>query len=110
MTAPSPSALEVTLHEHVARGEIGGLVAVASRPGQRTRCIAIGRRDVERDLPVARDTIFRIASLTKPVTSVAALALLDEGLFDLDEPITRIAPELAELRVLRNPEGPLDET
>jgi CubicO group peptidase (beta-lactamase class C family) len=110
MTAPSPSALEATLHEHVARGELAGLVSLASRPGRPLRCIAIGRRDVQRDLPVARDTIFRIASLTKPVTSVAALTLLDEGLFDLDEPITRVAPELAELRVLRDAEGPLDDT
>ena len=50
------------------------------------RGIAIGRRDVERDLPVTRDTIFRIASMTKPVTTVAALTLLDEGRFGLDEP------------------------
>ena len=110
MTAQSASSLEATLHEHVARGEIGGLVALASRPGQPTRCIAIGRRDVERDLPVTRDTIFRIASLTKPVTSVAALTLLDRGRFELDEPITRVAPELGSLRVLRNPEGALGDT
>ena len=70
----------------------------------------MGRRDVGRDLPVTRDTIFRIASLTKPVTSVAALAVLDEGRFDLDEPIARVAPELASLRVLEDPEGPLDRT
>lgn len=110
MTAQSASALEATLLEHVARGELAGLVALASRPGQPTRCIAIGRRDVQRDLPVARDTIFRLASLTKPVTSVAALTLLDQGRFELDEPITRVAPELASLRVLRNPEGSLDDT
>src|SRR6185295_11082550 len=58
----------------------------------------------------ARDTIFRIASLTKPITSVAALTLLDEGGFALDDPITRVAPELADLRVLRNSEGPLEDT
>ncbi len=61
-------------------------------------------------LPVTRDTIFRIASLTKPVTTVAALTLLDEGRFGLDEAITRYAPELANLRVLVDPEGPLDGT
>ena len=103
-------AVEATLHEYVARGEIAGLVALAWHPGQPTRCVATGRRDVERDLPVARDTIFRIASLTKPVTSVAALTLLDEARFDLDDPITRVAPELATLRVLRHPDGALDAT
>jgi CubicO group peptidase (beta-lactamase class C family) len=61
-------------------------------------------------LPVERDTLFRIASLTKPVTTVAALTLLDEGRFELDEPITRCAPEFTRMRVLRHPEGPLDET
>lgn len=74
------------------------------------RSVSVGRRDVDRDLPVTRDTIFRIASLTKPVTTVAALAMLDAGRFRLDEPITRLAPELAHLRVLASPEGSLNET
>ena len=106
----SSSALEAALHEYVSRGEVAGVVALVSRRGQPTRCLALGRRDVARDLPVTRDTIFRIASLTKPVISVAALTLLDDGSFDLDEPITRVAPELEKLRVLRHPEGPLDDT
>src|SRR5690348_2520490 len=110
MPSPSTSALEAALHDHVARGELAGLVALAWRPGEPTRCIALGRRDVQRDLPIARDTIFRLASLTKPVTSVAALTLLDEGRFALDDPITRVAPELRDLRVLRHPEGALDDT
>jgi CubicO group peptidase (beta-lactamase class C family) len=104
------ASLETTLHEHVARGELAGVVALAWRPGQPTRAFVVGRRDVARDLPVARDTIFRIASLTKPVTTVAALTLLDEGRFGLDEPITRVAPELENVRVLQDPEGPLDHT
>ena len=110
MSAPSASTLESTLHDHVAKGELGGLVALAWCPGQPARCIAIGRRDVQLDLPVSRDTIFRIASLTKPVTSVTALTLFDDGLFDLDDPITGVAPELGTLRVLKHPEGPLDDT
>jgi CubicO group peptidase (beta-lactamase class C family) len=104
------SALENAFHEHVARGELSGVVALVWRPGQPTRGIAVGRRDVDCDLPVMRDTIFRVASLTKPITSVAALTLLDEGRFELDDPITRVAPEFEDLRVLRDPEGPLDDT
>ena len=69
----------------------------------------IGRRELETGLPVAPDTIFRIASMTKPITTVAALMLLEEGRFDLDTPITRDAPELARLLVLRDPEGPLED-
>ena len=106
----STSVLESTLYEHIARGELAGFVALVWRPGQPIRTIAIGRRDVDRDLPVTRDTIFRIASATKPITTVAALTLLDEGRFGLDDPITRVAPELGNLRVLTDPKGPLDHT
>jgi len=69
-----------------------------------------GWRDIEHRLPVERDTIFRIASMTKPITSLAALILLDEGRFALNDPITRYAPEFSHMRVLRSPDGPLDET
>jgi CubicO group peptidase (beta-lactamase class C family) len=70
----------------------------------------VGWRDVEANQPVERDTIFRIASMTKPITSVAALMLVDEGRIALADPITRVAPEFSHLRVLRSPDGPLDET
>jgi CubicO group peptidase (beta-lactamase class C family) len=70
----------------------------------------VGRRDLGSGLPVERDTIFRIASMSKPVTTVAALTLVDEGRLALDEPITTWVPELAHLRVLRDASGPLDQT
>lgn len=110
MKTESASTLETTFHELVARGELAGIVALVWRPGQAIRRIAIGRRDVDRELPVTCDTIFRIASLTKPITTVAALTLLDEGRFGLDDPITRVAPELGNLRVLEDPKGPLEHT
>jgi CubicO group peptidase (beta-lactamase class C family) len=110
MTAQSIASLESALHEYIARGEMAGIVALISRPGQPICRLAIGRRDVERDLPIAHDTIFRIASATKPITTVAALALFDAGRFALGDPIARVAPELANLRVLRDPKGPLDDT
>jgi CubicO group peptidase (beta-lactamase class C family) len=69
-----------------------------------------GFQSIENRTPLAGDTIFRIASMTKPVTTVAALMLLDEGRFELDDPISVCAPELARMPVLRDPEGPLDET
>jgi CubicO group peptidase (beta-lactamase class C family) len=110
MAALPASALATTLREHVDRGELAGFVGLAWRPGQPARAMVMGRRDVERDLPMTRDTIFRVASLTKPVTSVAALTLADEGRFGLDDPITVAAPELAHLRVLEDSDGPLDRT
>ncbi len=60
--------------------------------------------------PVARDSMFRIASVTKLVTGAATLALVGEGLFSLDEPVDRLVPELADRRVLRRMDAPLDDT
>ena len=59
---------------------------------------------------VRRDSLFRIASITKPVTGAATLALVRDGLLDLDEPVGRLLPELAAPRVLRRMDGPLDAT
>ena len=103
-------AIADTITGPVAAGELAGAAALVWRKGQGVRAAMVGRRDLNSGAPIERDTIFRIASLTKPVTTVAALMLLDEGLFELDEPITAYAPELAQMRVLRHPEGPLDET
>ena len=94
----------------VAAGELAGAAALVWRKGEGARAAVVGRRDLNSGAPIERETIFRIASLTKPVTTVAALTLLDEGRFELDEPITTCAPELAQMRVLRDPQGPLDET
>jgi CubicO group peptidase (beta-lactamase class C family) len=102
-------SIQNALARHVDAGELAGASALVWRDRQ-TTIATVGRRDLTTDQPVERDTIFRIASMTKAVTTVAALTMLDEGRFALDEPITRSAPELARMRVLRNPEGPLDDT
>ena len=70
----------------------------------------MGWRDKEAGLPVERDTLFRIASMSKPVTAAAAMMALEERGLALDEPITPWAPEFADMRVLRAPDGPLDQT
>ena len=103
-------SIEQAILPGVEAGELAGAAALVWRDGAVLESAAIGRRDLMSGLPVERDTIFRIASLSKPVTAVAALMLLDEGRFDLDEPITRCAPELARMRVLRDPDSPLDQT
>jgi Beta-lactamase len=59
--------------------------------------------------PVPRDAIFRVASMTKPITAVAAMMLVEEGKLRLDEPIDRLAPELAHRCVLKRMDGPLDD-
>jgi CubicO group peptidase (beta-lactamase class C family) len=107
---PSHNPIETAILREVDAGQLAGAATLIWRDGRVVQTAAVGRRDLETGLPVERDTIFRVASLTKPVTTVAALMLLDEGRFDLDEPITRCAPEFARMRVLRDPEGPLDQT
>ena len=102
-------AIEPAIQPYVDAGELAGAATLVWRDGI-TQTTTSGRRDLATGLPVERDTIFRIASMTKPVTTVAALILLDEGRFALDDPIARCAPEFAGVRVLRDPNGPLDET
>jgi CubicO group peptidase (beta-lactamase class C family) len=103
-------SIEQAILPAVAFGELAGAAALIWRNGAVRQTAAVGRRDLVSGLPVERGTIFRIASLTKPITTAAALMLLDEGRFDLDEPIAHCAPELAHMRVLRDPNGPLDQT
>lgn len=104
------TSIEGVLTRHVDAGDLAGAAALIWRHGRVSDVAAVGKRDLRTGLPVERDTMFRIASMTKAVTTVAALTMLDEGRFRLDEPITHCAPELARMRVLRNPEGPLDQT
>lgn len=106
----SPSAaVQSQIDLLVATGQMAGAVTLAWRSG-RASARVYGWRDVERRAPMRRDTIFRIGSLTKPVTAVAALMLHEEGRFDLDDPVSDWAPEFAEMLVLRHAEGPLDDT
>jgi len=107
---PQEDSIDAALQEYVGTGALAGAATLVWRAGRVVQTATVGRRDLATNLPVERDTIFRIASMSKPVTSAAALTLYDEGRFELDEPITRLAPELARLRVLRDPNGPLEET
>jgi CubicO group peptidase (beta-lactamase class C family) len=93
----------------VERGEVPGLVALVHRRGH-THVVALGTTEAGGDTPMSRDTLFRIASLTKPVTAVAALILVEECRLRLDDPVDDLLPELADRRVLRRVDGPLDDT
>ena len=89
------------LDRHVSSGLVPGAVALLAR-GSETHVVACG--------DVGRDTIFRIASMTKPVTAVAAMICVEECLLRLDDPVDDLLPELAGRRVLVDASGPLDET
>ena len=103
----------VRLHDIMARdvahGAAPGLVSVISRRGE-AEIDAIGMTALGSRQAMRPDTIFRISSMTKPVTAVAALILLEECVLRLDEPVERFLPELANRRVVRRIDGPVDDT
>src|ERR1043166_3717342 len=102
--------IATAIESMVAAGAFAGAATLVWRGGKIVQVGTVGWRDMEAGLPIERDTIFRIASMTKPITSTAALMLFDEGRFALDDPITRWAPEFSHTRVLRSPNFPLDQT
>jgi CubicO group peptidase (beta-lactamase class C family) len=93
---------------HVGPDRAPGLV-LAAASGDDVHVEALGVLSLGGP-PVRRDSLFRIASTTKPITGAATMALVDEGLLSLDEPVGRLLPELAAPRVLRRMDGPLDDT
>jgi CubicO group peptidase (beta-lactamase class C family) len=84
---------------YVDDGKLAGVLTLVSRRGQVVHCEARGSADVEAGTPMAADTVVRIYSMTKPVTSVALMALHEEGRFQLDDPVSRFIPAFADLRV-----------
>ena len=94
----------------VASGRVPGYVA-GVRIGGRTEVHAGGRRAVESDSPaMTEDSLFRIASVTKPMGAALTLSLVQDGVLALDDPIERWLPEAAKARVLVAPDAPLDQT
>ncbi len=100
--------LEDIVEAAVAQGDAPGVVAAVAR-GDETYVTAAGVQTVGGP-PVRPDTLFRISSVTKPVTAAVVLSLVEAGAIGLDEPVDRLLPELADRRVLRRPDGPLDDT
>ncbi|EYF00812.1 serine hydrolase domain-containing protein [Chondromyces apiculatus] len=94
---------------HVARGAMPGLVTLISRRGE-VHVDAVGMKAVAGSDPMRRDTLFRIASMTKPMTAAAAMILVEECTLRLDDPVDRLLPELADRRVLKRLDGALDDT
>jgi CubicO group peptidase (beta-lactamase class C family) len=94
---------------HVGPGRLPGLITLVAR-GEDVQIDMIGTPSFVDDSPLRRDAIVRIASLTKPITAVATLCLVEQGLLALDEPIDELVPELADRRVLRAVDAELDDT
>ena len=100
--------LEAALSPYVESGRIPGLVALVAR-GEDVEVVALGTQGTS-GTPMRRDSIFRGASITKPLTAALTMALVEDGLIDLDAPVDDLLPELAEPRVLRALDSPIDDT
>lgn len=101
---------QASIQEAIDAGLLAGAVTLVWRRGDVLQVNVLGHRDVDAKLPMQRDTIFRIASMTKPVTVAAALSLAEEGKLRLTDPVATWLPELADMRVLVDPHGELDKT
>src|SRR5262245_4860446 len=93
----------------VAGGQLPGLVTVLAR-GDDVVVDPIGHFGLDGAEPMRRDTVFRIASMTKPLAAAAAMTLVEDGTLSLSDPVDRWLPELADRRVLAAVDGPLDQT
>jgi CubicO group peptidase (beta-lactamase class C family) len=87
---------------YVDDGRLPGWLSLVARGGQIAHLSTYGKRDVEAGLPVETDTLFRIYSMTKPITSVAAMMLYEEGAFELKDPVSRFIPSFADARVYKS--------
>ena len=100
--------LHDVLNAHVGDGPVPGAVALVAR-GDRLEVAAVGSVDADGSAPMARDSIFRIASISKPLTAAAVMVLVDDGRIALDDPVGRWLPELESPVVVRTPDAPVDD-
>ena len=107
MSAQRLARIRTAMQRYVDRGEVPGMVTLVARKGQVVHFEAVGHRDAEAKTPITTDTIFRIASMTKPITSVALMMLYEEGHFLLSDPIEKWLPEFSDMKVLEP--APADE-
>lgn len=102
------TTLHDVLRPYVDDGTVPGAVALVAR-GDQVEVAAVGSMDVDGSAPMARDSIFRIASITKPITAAAVLMLVEDGRVALDDPVGKWLPEIAEPMVVRTPSSPVDD-
>jgi CubicO group peptidase (beta-lactamase class C family) len=108
LTAAGLDRLDSVVDENIGDDKVPGLAALVAR-GEQVHVRAAGQLSIG-GAPVTRDSLFRIASTTKPIAAATAMALVDEGLIGLDDPVDKLLPELAGRPVLRALDGPVDDT
>jgi CubicO group peptidase (beta-lactamase class C family) len=102
------SNLHDILQTYVGNGSVPGAVGLMAR-GDRVEVAAAGSADIDGTFPMARDSIFRVASITKPITAAAVMMLVEDGRIALEDPVRQWLPELASPAVVRTPASPVDD-
>ena len=103
MQAATLAQIPQRMREFVARKQTAGAVTLVARRGRIVHLEAVGQADVEHQTPIEKDTIFAIASMTKPITATAVMILQDEGKLSVDDPASKYVPALADVAL---PTGP----
>ena len=91
--------IDAVMQRYVERGELAGLITTVARRGETVHLEKFGWMDIEARKPMQFDTIFRIASMTKPITSVAVMMLYEEGHLHLNTPVSKFIPAFKDARV-----------
>jgi len=105
MSIAALNSATARLQKHIDDGDIAGVVAAVARDGKLVYQVALGKLDRERDADMQEDALFRIYSMSREITSVAALRLFEEGAFKFDDPVSKYLPEFSDQRVLLNSES-----
>ncbi|AXB42907.1 serine hydrolase domain-containing protein [Amycolatopsis albispora] len=100
--------LQQLLDTHVTTGSVPGAVALVAR-GDEVKIRTAGYADIETATPMAADSIFRLASISKPIVAAAVLVLVEAGVLTFDDPVAKWLPELGSPMVVRTPGGPVDD-
>ncbi|QTD57732.1 beta-lactamase family protein [Parasphingorhabdus cellanae] len=108
-TTPFPGLTKI-INDYVAEKKVAGMLAAIGMGQDDPMIIAAGTHKLGGDKAVDRNTLWRLYSQTKPVTGMAIMMLIEDGALKLDQPLADILPEFADMRVLQDPEGSLDET
>jgi len=103
-TAPL-AEIDARMQSYVDEGKLAGIVLLIARDGQVAHAGVYGKMDLEADIAMRRDALFRIYSMTKPITGVALMTLYDEGRFQLDDPVSKYLPGFETVKVFTGKDG-----
>lgn len=105
LSAEKLAALDEAMQAYIDEKKLAGILTIVAREGRVAHVGAQGMMDIEASKPMRRDAIFRIYSMTKPITTAALMTLYDEGKFDLDDPVEKYIPKLTGMKVFAGKEG-----